>query len=79
MEWTTNLFGSLVSERISNSSSFDKKKKRGKYNLFFSRYSFKPCKPEKNRQNKNSQWLPVKGMTKKYGQELDCKGICKNN
>ena len=39
----TNLFGSLVSERISNSSSLDRKKNRGKYNLFFSRYSFSPC------------------------------------
>ena len=40
----TNLFGSLVSERISKSSSLDKKKKRGKYSLFFSKYSFSPCK-----------------------------------
>lgn len=29
-DYNTNLFGSFVSERISKSSSFDKKKKRGK-------------------------------------------------
>ncbi|RNA24725.1 hypothetical protein BpHYR1_026639 [Brachionus plicatilis] len=34
--------GSLVSDKISNISSFDKKKKRGKYKRFFSKYAFRP-------------------------------------
>ena len=36
------LVGSLVSESISSISSLERKKKRGKYNLFFSRYSLRP-------------------------------------
>ena len=41
------LVGSFVSDRISNNSSFDKKKNRGKYNRFFSKYSFKPWQIKK--------------------------------
>ena len=56
----TNRFGSLVSERISKSSSLDKKKKRGKYSLFFSKYSFSPCKRIneilRNKTNNNSPY-----------------------
>lgn len=40
-EWTHRI-GSLVSERISSSSSLDKKKNLGKYKRFFSRYAFNP-------------------------------------
>lgn len=39
---TLYLVGSFVSDRISSSSSLDRKKKRGKKSLFFSKYLFKP-------------------------------------
>ena len=34
--------GSFVSDKISSISSFDRKKKRGKKSLFFSRYAARP-------------------------------------
>ena len=40
--WGCTRSGSLVSDRISNISSLDKKKNRGKKSRFFSRYAFRP-------------------------------------
>ena len=40
--WGCTLVGSLVSERISSISSFDRKKNLGKKSLFFSRYAARP-------------------------------------
>ena len=56
----TYLVGSFVSERISRSSSLDKKKNLGKYNLFFSKYSFKPYKRET--QNNNFKYFVKQTM-----------------